>query len=150
MSPILLILKQITLTKFFPFIFVGFQDIAAEAGGGWGGEGGGAGNVLTSRNFFCLLLLESLKAGSATAIFGVLIKFDFMANFLADVVIQEVPAFKSVQRDIFVAFLSLFYVFISVAAKAVTTEISYFGAILLKKNVLQAICNERLGGGSKI
>ena len=47
MSPILLILKQITLTKFFPFIFVGFQDIAAEAGGG-GGEGG---KVLTSRNF---------------------------------------------------------------------------------------------------
>ena len=50
MSPILLILKQITLTKLFPFIFVGFQDIAAEAGGGGGGAGGG-GNVLTSRNF---------------------------------------------------------------------------------------------------
>ena len=78
--------------------------------------------------------MESLKTGSATAIFfGVLIKFDFMANFLADVVIQGVPAFKSVQRDIFVAFLSLFYVFISVAAKAVTTEISYFWGYIVEK-----------------
>ena len=101
MSPILLILKQITLTKLFPFIFVGFQDIAAEAGGGGGGRRGECAHF---EKLFCLLLLESLKAGSATAIFGVLIKFDFMANFLADVVIQGVPAFKSVQRDIFVAF----------------------------------------------
>ena len=45
-----------------------------------------------------------------------------------------------------VAFLSLLYVSITVSAKAVTTDISYFGAILLKKItrvVLQAICNER-------
>ena len=128
MSPILLILKQITLTKFFPSSLLVSRILLLKR------EGGGAERECAHfEKLFCLLLLESLKTGSATAIFGVLIKFDFMANFLADVVIQGVPAFKSVQRDIFLAFLSLFYVFISVAAKAVTTEISYFGAILLKK-----------------
>ena len=67
---------------------------------------------------------------------------------MADVVFQGVTAFKTVQGNIFVAFLSLFYFSITVSAKAVTADISYFGAILLKKItrvVLQAICNERRG-----
>ena len=34
----------------------------------------------------------------------------------------------------FVASLSLFYVSITVSVKAVTADISYFGAILLKKS----------------
>ena len=56
--------------------------------------------------------------------------------------------FKSVRSDIFMAFLSLLYFSITVSAKAVTADISYFGAILLKtitRVVLQAICNERRG-----
>ena len=53
---------------------------------------------------------------------------------MANVVFQGVTAFKSVQSDIFVEVLSLFYVSITVSAKAVTADISYFGAILLKKN----------------
>ena len=56
---------------------------------------------------------------------------------MADVVFQGVTAFKSVQSDIFVAFLSLFYFSITVSAKALTADISYFGTILLKKKLLE-------------
>ena len=52
---------------------------------------------------------------------------------MADVVFQRVTAFKSMQSNIFVAFLGLFYVSFTVPAKVVTTDISYFGAILLKQ-----------------
>ena len=52
---------------------------------------------------------------------------------MADAVFQGVIAIKTVRSDIFVAFLSLFYFSITVSAKTVTADISYFGAILLKK-----------------
>ena len=45
---------------------------------------------------------------------------------MADVAFQGVTAFKSVRSDIFVAFLSLFYVSITVSAKSVTADTSYF------------------------
>ena len=73
------------------------------------------------------------KTGSATAIYFWGCYYIPLENFVADAVFQRVTASKIVQSDIFVAFLSLFYVFITVSAKAVTADISYFGAILLKK-----------------
>ena len=104
-------------------------------------------NVLTLRCFFPLHI-GCIKAGSATAIYFWGCYYIQVKNFVAYGVFHRVTAFKSVQSDIFVAFLSLFYFSIRVSAKAVTADISYFGAIWLKKItrvVLQAMCNERRG-----
>ena len=60
-------------------------------------------NVLTLRGFF-LLHIECIKAGSATAIYLWGCYCIRVKNFEADVVFQGVTAFRSVQRDIFVAF----------------------------------------------
>ena len=56
---------------------------------------------------------------------------------MADVVFQGVTASKSVQSDIFAAFLSLFYVFITVPAKAVTADTSYIGAQYIVEKLLE-------------
>ena len=104
-------------------------------------------NVPTLRCFFPLHI-GCIKAESATAIYFGGCYYIRVKNFVADVVFQGVTAFKSMRSDIFVAFYSLFYFSITVSAKALTADISYFGAILLKKItevVLQAICNERRG-----
>ena len=104
-------------------------------------------NVLTLRCFFPLHI-GCIKAGSATAIYFWGCYYLGVKNFVADVVFQGITAFKSVRSDIFVSFLSLLYFSITVSAKAVTVDISYFGALLLTKItrvVLQAICNERRG-----
>ena len=70
-----------------------------------------------------------IKAKSATAIYVGGSYYIPVENFVADLVFQRVTAFKSVQSNIFVAFLSLFHVSIKVSVKAVTAGISYFGAI---------------------
>ena len=104
-------------------------------------------NVFTLRCFFPLHI-GCIKAESATAIYFWGCYYIRVKNFVEDIVFKGVTAFKSVQSDIFVAFLSLFYFSITVSAKALTAGISYFGAILLKKItgvVLQAICSERRG-----
>ena len=86
-----------------------------------------------------------IKAGSGTAIYFGGCYYIRVENFVADVVFHGVTAFKSVRSNIFVAFLSLFYVSITVSAKAVAAAISYFGTILLERItrvVLKAIYNE--------
>ena len=83
-------------------------------------------NVLTFRCFFPLHI-GCIKAGSAAGIYFWGCYYIRVKNSVADVVFQEVTAFKSVQINIFVAFLSLFYFSITLAAKAVTADISYFG-----------------------
>ena len=52
----------------------------------------------------------------------------------ADVVFQGVTAFKSVQNDNFVAFLSHRYFSVTVSARAVYAVVSYLGAIVFQKN----------------
>ena len=79
------------------------------------------------------LHIECIKAGFTTAIYFWGCYYIRVENFVADVVFQRVTAFKTVQSDIFVAFLSLFYFSITVSAKAASDDISYFVAILLKK-----------------
>ena len=79
------------------------------------------------------LHIGCIKAGSATVIYFWGCNYIRVENFVADVVFQGVTAFKTVPSDIFVAFLSLFYFSITESAKAVTADISYFGAILFKK-----------------
>ena len=79
------------------------------------------------------LHIGCIKAGSATAIYFGGCYYIRVKNFVADIVFQGATAFKSVQSDVFKAFLSLHYFSITVSAKAETADISYFGAILLKK-----------------
>ena len=79
------------------------------------------------------LHIGCIKAGSATAIYFWDCYYIRVKNFVPDVVFQGVTAFKVCEVTFFVAFLSLFYFSITVSAKVVTSDISYFGAILLKK-----------------
>ena len=55
-------------------------------------------------------------------------------KLVADVVFQGVTAFKSVQNDNFVAFLSHCYFSVTVSARAVYAVISYLGRIVFKQN----------------
>ena len=50
-------------------------------------------------------------------------------NFMADVVFQGVTAFESVRNNIFMACLSHCYFCVTVSAKALSTVLTYFGAI---------------------
>ena len=78
--------------------------------------------MLTLRCFFPLHI-GCIKAGSATAIYCWECYYIRVENFVADVVFQGVTAFKTVRSNIFVVFLSLFYLSITVSAKAVTADI---------------------------
>ena len=150
-----LILKKSHCQNFLPpsLLVSLVSEISLLKGGGGGGGGaerlkmGMLQIVLTLRCFFPLHI-GCIKAGSATAIYFWRCYCIRVENFVANVVFQGVTAFKTVQSNIFVVFLSLFYYSVTVPAKAVTADISYFGAILLKtitRVVLQAICSERQG-----
>ena len=88
-------------------------------------------NVLTLRCFFPLHI-GCIKAESATAIYFRGCYYIRVKNFVADVVFQGVTAFKSVQNDIFVAFLSLLFFYYSICQSSDSLYLLFWGYIVRK------------------